>query len=146
MVSCLPAELVWTETYNFPGSTWSPGEKVTFTPDTTFLLHGAGEAVVSLRYASDAPVETLPLVVEMECPGAWENDGGFKADTITVRLLPSEARTANNAKLGVYETECSVPLGVAPAPGWSATIHPICAEAVTGLYSVTLELINRKTD
>lgn len=143
LTSCLPATLIWTATYNFPGGRWGHEEKVTFRPDTIYMEKtGPGKretrGVISLRYNGSASLETLPLVIETESP----EEGAYRSDTIGIRLLRGDRRMADKATLGVFETVDTVILNPHPAPGWTMTLYPANREGIEGVYSLTLEIIN----
>lgn len=137
LTSCLPENLVWTGTYNFPGGRWNRLEKVTFTPDTAFLNGEARKGTVSLRYGDKASAERLPVVMETECPAT----GVYQSDTLMISLLPGDRRTADNARLGVFETTDTISLAVKTLPGWTVTFYPATEDEISGIYSITLELI-----
>lgn len=139
-VACSRTGVVWTGTKNFPDASWLGGERVVFSPDTAFLNGGdlkEARGVVSLRYCIETSAEEFPLVMETECPGP----GAYASDTITVKLLPASERTAGNATLGIFEYADTVPLPIAPQPGWNITLHPAGDFEITGLYSLTFEII-----
>lgn len=137
-VSCARRELVWTETRSFPSDRWEGRHKITFAPDSAFLeARERVKGVLVVRYGRDASAERLRLVMETESPGP----GRYASDTLTLRLLPSAARTAGEGRLGVFETADSVALSIQPDPGWSVTFHPLDEEDVEGLLSLTFELV-----
>lgn len=142
LVSCLPENLVWTETHSFHGGEWNREEKISFIPDTSFLRpldNHAGakgmKAVVSLRYGGEAPLENIPVAVETENPAV----GSYSSDTLDIRLLKMAERSASKGRLGVFETADTIALSQMPEPGWNITLHPLVS--VTGLYSLTFEII-----
>lgn len=141
LVGCVGEELVWTGTYSFPGGEWCGREKITFTPDSSFLEGAKGcKGVLSLRYAEDASVESLPLVMETESAAS----GAYRSDTVTLRLLPASRRSGNEARMGVFESVDTIPLMVAPEPGWTVTFHPATGDVeIRGIYSMTLEIIGK---
>lgn len=140
VAGCARKGVVWTATRSFPEGRWAPDDRICFLPDTSSLLRTqeAGKWVVSMRYGPQASVERLPLVVEMESPG----EGGYSCDTIEIRLMPPEQRTANNSTLGIFESVDTLPLPVKASPGFSTTIHPATDAEAEGFYSLTFELIN----
>lgn len=147
-VSCRPENLIWTGTYNFPGGEWKPNDMVVFAPDTTFVvgLSSQCSAVLSIRYSDNASVETLPIVAECESPEAGE----YWCDTLAIEILKVPARSADKARLGVFETVDTIPLRSQPTPGWSLALHPALpflsseneTNVIKGLYSITFEILN----
>lgn len=137
--SCSREGLVWTESCNFPGATWSAGERIVFTPDTVNLERAKAKRLAySLRYGMDASVESFPMVVEIDFPESTLPE----LDTISVRLLPKKERSANNSKLGVFELSDTLPMRMRATPGWEASFKPAGRGVeITGIYSLTIDLI-----
>ena len=139
LAGCLADNLVWTRSYNFPSGRWSHDNRLTMKPDSTFLedCEGKARGVVSLRYAGDAAEEAFRLVMETESPAT----GGYRCDTLQVRLLPAAERTANHARMGIFEQTDTINLPIQPAPGWSVTFYPASRGDLTGIYSMTFEIL-----
>lgn len=140
-VACGKYDHLWTKTYNFPSEEWRGEERLGFFPDTLSLERGkADRMVISVRYGEDATLEGLPIVMETESP----DDGYYRCDTIELKLLPIEKRTANRARMGIFETCDTFKLEHFAKPGWNLTLHPALGEnLITGLYSLTLELYEK---
>lgn len=137
LAACIAEDMAWSGHYNFPSGRWLPENKVTFSPDTSFVQDCSREAIISIRYEGKASVEDLPLVVETECLGSLS----FSSDTICIKLLPGKQRTADKATVGVFETVDTLILPERPEPGWSITLYPLVDQkGVNGLYSLTLQL------
>lgn len=137
--ACGWKDTVWMDSHNFPSNTWRGTKVVTFSPDSVSLAEGDGQKLLlTLRYAASAPVATFPIVVETE----WPQEGIFRADTLTQRLLPGIERTGNNSKNGTFEVTDTITLPAAATPGWSVSLRPADASAeVNGIYSITASLI-----
>ena len=134
------SSLVWTGNYSFPGNTWHPEHTVTFVPDTISLEKNDDNpltGVLSIRYAAKMPMEMLPLVMEIESP----QDGLYRCDTIQQRLLPMDERTAGKGTLGVFESCDTILLHSRPVPGWSVSFYPASEEDISGIFSITFELL-----
>lgn len=107
-----------------------------FVPDSAFM-EGRDDGtifVLSMRYGSDASLESLPIVVETESP----ESGMYAADTIRFRLMKAADRTADKARMGIFESVDTLRMRIVPAPGWSMTIYPL--DEITDVYSLTLEI------
>lgn len=140
LAGCGGRKFLWTEHYNFPSNTWMPQNAVKFVPDTVDLTDStavAGRGVVSLRYASDASVEEFPLVMEVESP----EKGIYRSDTIRIKFLTEENRTASKGRMGLFETCDTINLTATPTPGWNVTFYPATEEDLTGIFSLTFQLI-----
>lgn len=137
LMGCGKEQCIWTRTYSFPATGWSGDSRLEFAPDSASLARGkASQAIIGVRYGADAPLREFPVVAETESRAT----GAYTLDTLTIRLLPLEQRTANNARFGVFESVDTIALPDAPKPGWSLTLHPATAEDIKGLISITLEL------
>lgn len=136
--ACEREGLIWSGSRSFPGGRWKAGEKMAFMPDSTHLKGEKARALLSLRYAEDASMESFPVVVETENPA----DGTYTCDTLRLKLLKAEERLASHGKLGIFETTDTLAVAVTTLPGWYISIQPAVNEDITGLYSITLELEN----
>lgn len=136
---CRKSETVWTGTCNFSSSTWKGSEAVTFEPDSISLQTAdAAMAIITLRYGAGASAVSFPIVVETECGG----EGTFSTDTIRCLLLETEKRTANKARLGIFEKNDTLKLSSEPGPGWQMCLRlPDFEDEIRGLYSITLTLV-----
>lgn len=137
--TCGPG-VVWTGYHSFPGGKWMPGKNVTFAPDTINLQDSTKpapqEGIWTLRYSADASVASFPMVVETESP----EQGVYRCDTVNVKLLPGGRRTADNAKLGVFEITDTIRLGYGVRPGWTISFYPATVHPVEGILNITFTL------
>ena len=141
--SCVPENIIWTDTYHFPGTCWKGDYRISFKPDSAFLSARCRDVkgVLSMRYGMDASVEDIPMVVEMEYP----SEGRFFSDTIRFNLLTAERRTANNATTGIFESVYNINLPLTPSPGWNITFYPASEHTeIRGLYTLTFELLRNE--
>ena len=141
LAACVSSSIVWTAHHNFSNTRWKPEEMVAFTPDTVSLqkdsIYRPNTGVLSIRYIEGAAIENLPLVMEIESP----QDGIYRCDTIVVRLLPKTDRTANKGKIGIFETEDTIPLHTNVVPGWTVYFYPAMEDDINGIISLTFDLI-----
>ena len=135
---CRRQAVVWTGTYNFPSTVWDQDNIIAFSPDSSDVAAGSSSmAVISIRYAADASVESFPLIMETESP----SEGLYRSERIRMNLLPIEKRTGAQGRLGIFETCDTVRLCCKVLPGWQIAFHPEDSKNLTGLYSFTFELI-----
>lgn len=135
LCGCVESETLWTASATFPDARWEPSFRVSFQPDSASMAKGTPSMMLAtLRYAADASVESFPMVVEQESP-----ENGYRCDTITFHLLPALDRRGANARMGVFETTDTLPMGRSLGEGWEVTLYP-ASGAIDGLYSLTVTL------
>ena len=133
--ACTSGRVVWSHNYDFPRGWWVEENRVTLTPDSGSVAgKKISEAVLTLRYLSEASAETLPVIVEQE----WLDQGMALADTLNIKLLPDSLRSGTNSTLGLFEISLPLPTHLPVTPGWSVTLRP--TTDVSGLTSITLTL------
>lgn len=138
--SCRNSDTVWLESYNFKGNRWVAENRLSFTPDTPHLSKKeALKAVFLIRYGRDAFPSSFPLVLETESPSTGE----FSTDTLKVNLLPEGERNGETSKMGIFETCDTITLAHRPLPGWSMTLYPEPDLTIDGIFSITVQLIEK---
>lgn len=131
-------ERVWSEAYDFENECWKADDILEFAPDSiTLTRNDIRKATVSIRYNDELRAEHLPVIVEIDSP----KNRYYLCDTVSMTFLPLKERTADHARLGIFETSLTLPLRGRLMPGTKIRLYPADSEMEEkGIYSLTLEI------